>query len=133
MERDHGKGKKLSQVLESGVPKSHATADVRRSVDFQRIFFRPVRRGRQRGLPGVENRLAALLVLARFNCVEPFAKPGFFRPAPVAFDVGVVVSAFDNHSNNEFQQVAYQAQMVRISSRSGRRIACSEQKSSMRP
>jgi hypothetical protein len=43
------------------------------------------------------------------------------------------VSAFDSHSNNEFQQVAYQAQMVRISSRSGPRIASSQQKSSMRP
>jgi hypothetical protein len=81
--RRRGKGKKLSQILESGVAKSHETAAARRSVDLRWIFFQLV----GRGFLGDKDRLATLLMLSRFDCVEPLAKPGFFRPAPVAVDV----------------------------------------------
>jgi hypothetical protein len=81
----------------------------RRSIDLERIFFRTVRRSRQHRLLGSKNGLAALFLLARFDCIEALAKPGFFRPAPVAVDVCVVVSTLGSHSINEQEQAAYQS------------------------
>ena len=71
------------------------------SVNLKRIFFRFARRGCRRRLLGDINGFAALLVFSRFDCVEPFAKPSFFRPAPVAVDVRIAVSGLGSHSNKK--------------------------------